>query len=432
MRPQQWMGEFISERVRALLKPRLKKAGGTIAADALVSLINDIAYPIQDLNTTFQVATVNYMSAIAVDSSRVVAVWTYTDATNYIGYAAVLSIDGTDITVGTPVIYRASSTSQVVCPSVALVDTDKAVVAYSDAATGSYGKAVVLTINGAAITVGTPLTFASSATSLISIVKLDTNKALVAYCDSGNSSYGTAVVLSISGTAVTKGTALVFASASVGNGVCVARLDTTRVVVGYSTNMSAVVLSINGTTITKGTAFMVDDTTGTVSNTMTACFIDTDKVLLAWNIMLTGPVVYRGRIAVLSVAETTITKGTTLTFDEITSNSLALDRLSNTKAIMVRGYSGGGAAHLVSVDGTTVTLGLPRFFKTTTVNTVTIAIFDTNKMVLLFKNANLGSACVVDFDGTDIETHNTSVATGIALTASAYINGVLSVGYQSF
>ncbi|WP_230683134.1 hypothetical protein, partial [Streptococcus pneumoniae] len=72
-----------------------------------------------------------------------------------------------------------------------------------------YGTACVLSISGTTVTAGTPVVFESAATYYTSVAMLDSSKAVVTYRDDGNSGYGTACVLSISGTTVTAGTPVV-------------------------------------------------------------------------------------------------------------------------------------------------------------------------------------------------------------------------------
>jgi hypothetical protein len=84
----------------------------------------------------------------------------------------------------------------------------------------------------------------------ISAAALTDSKALIAYADNSNSDYGTAVVLTISGTTITTGTAVVFDYNFPKNISFVTFSATSAIVVYYNGTGAFANLSINGTTIT--------------------------------------------------------------------------------------------------------------------------------------------------------------------------------------
>ena len=97
-----------------------------------------------------------------------------------------------DIETGLPSVFESATTSYT---SVAMLDSSKAVVTYQDGGNSSYGTACVLSISGTTVTAGTPVVFESATTSYTSVAMLDSSKAVVTYQDGGNSNYGTACVL---------------------------------------------------------------------------------------------------------------------------------------------------------------------------------------------------------------------------------------------
>ena len=97
------------------------------------------------------------------------------------------------IATGLPSVFESASTLYI---SVAALDSSKAVVTYRDAGNSGYGTACVLSISGTTVTAGTPAVFESAATYYTSVAALDSSKAVVTYRDDGNSNYGTACVLS--------------------------------------------------------------------------------------------------------------------------------------------------------------------------------------------------------------------------------------------
>jgi hypothetical protein len=92
---------------------------------------------------------------------------------------------------------------------------NKIVIAYRDVGNSSYGTAIVGTVSGTSISFGTAVVFESANSIYISATYDSTNnKIVIAYQDGGNSSYGTAIVGTVSGTSISFGTAVVFESAN--------------------------------------------------------------------------------------------------------------------------------------------------------------------------------------------------------------------------
>ena len=91
----------------------------------------------------------------------------------------------------------------------------KVVIAYRDLGNSNYGTAVVGTVSGTSISFGTPVVFETATSDYNSATYDSTNqKVVIAYQDSGNSGYGTAIVGTVSGTSISFGTAVVFETAS--------------------------------------------------------------------------------------------------------------------------------------------------------------------------------------------------------------------------
>jgi hypothetical protein len=96
------------------------------------------------------------------------------------------------VTAGTPVVFESAAIDSI---SVAMLDSSKAVVTYRDGGNSNYGTACVLSISGTTVTAGTPVVFESANTGYTSVAMIDSSKAVVTYQDVGNSYYGTACVL---------------------------------------------------------------------------------------------------------------------------------------------------------------------------------------------------------------------------------------------
>jgi len=170
-------------------------------------------------------------------------------------YGYIIVVDGVEISSISSGANISGSTAKY--PSVCELDTDKAVVAYQLTST-TKGYARVLDVSGSTITVGLATEFEAGETIYTSVEKLSSSVAVVAYSDVTNSNYGTVCALSISGAAVTPASPVVFNTAiSYTYDTALARIDSTTMMVrireGSSGKGAGCVLSISGTTITAGT-----------------------------------------------------------------------------------------------------------------------------------------------------------------------------------
>lgn len=201
----------------------------------------------------------------AYDPVQQKVVFSYRDETGNLryGYAVVGDVSGTSISFGTPVLFSGAETTQnsIVYHPVA----QKVVLAYKG--TTDWGRSRVGTISGTSISFGTEAIFESAAIGETSIT-YDTNaqKVVIVYPDGGNSSYGTAVVGTVSGTSISFGTPVVFESANIGTGGGIG-IDydpiAQKVVIAYadagnSGFGTAIVGTVSGTSITFGTAVVYE------------------------------------------------------------------------------------------------------------------------------------------------------------------------------
>ena len=180
------------------------------------------------------------VASICALSSTLCLVGYETTASNYFG-VKTLSISGTTITVNAEVTN--GTVSQIV--SVRALTSTTALAVYNAAA-------VVISVAGTVPSFGTPASIGLSA-NYRSLALLSSTKAIVLY--DGTSSYPTANVISVSGTTVTVGSALVIQSVATGQLTSVIGLsETTAVaeVTGAANILQLIPLTISGTTVTAG------------------------------------------------------------------------------------------------------------------------------------------------------------------------------------
>lgn len=341
----------------------------------------------------FESATTSYISSVALDDARVLVA--YIDGGNgSFGTARVLTVNpDKSITPGAPDVFHTVAMSS--C-SVALVDTDKAVVAFGT----SNGKSCTLSVSGADVTHGASVIFETGAVAYVSICKSDTDKALVCYQDTGNSSYGTACVLECYGTTtITTGTPWVF-YAQPTTYISVAQLDTDKVILCMYTSSVTIgygyVLSVVGTTISKGGGGAFES--NAVSYVSVAALSPTKAVVVYRD---DGNSLY-GTAAVLDISGTTVTPGTPVAYRTENAQYNILSVLS-VNSLFVAYKDGGnsfhGAAQVLTIDGTDITYGAVVVYDATACNYISSAIVDSGHVIVSYQDhgsSDFGTAKVLN------------------------------------
>jgi hypothetical protein len=226
-----------------------------------------------------------YYGSISYDSTAQKVVIAYQDGSDSEkGKAVVGTISGTSISFGSVVQYESGG---VAFPSIAYdSNADRHVIAYRDSGNSNYGTAVVGTVSGTSISFGTPVVFESAASEDEAIAyDSSAQKVVIAYKDEGNSSYGTAIVGTVSGTSISFGTAAVFESASIQYTSIAYDSSAQKVVIAYSDvgnsrHGTTVIGTVSGTSISFGAASVFEDSS--TYNTATAYDSNTQQAVIAY------------------------------------------------------------------------------------------------------------------------------------------------------
>jgi len=348
------------------------------------------------------------------------------------GYSIVGTVSGTSISFGTRVEFHAGSTdvNRVVYDS----DAGKHIILFRDQDTSPYsGKIRVATISGTSVSYSDEFTWSSTSFSEPAITyDPDQKKAVLAYVDANNSSYGTARVYQTGYTStpltsenyigMSRGAAFQTGSAdsvgsetefvsNMGNEISagVYDPDSSKVVLAYadqgnSIRGTAVVGTVSGTSISFGTPANFE----TVETTHIGITYDTtnDKVVI----------VYRdgagnnnyGTAIVGTVSGTSISFGSEAVYNTATShnNSAAFDSNTGKVVIAFRDNSNNNVTSRVgTVSGTSISFGTA--VQVTSNGNYVRAVFDSNsnKVVVIYRdggNSNYGTARVGTVSGTDI------------------------------
>jgi len=251
----------------------------------------------------FRSNTSQYVTA-TFDSSNNKVVVAYQDVGNsFRGQSFVGTVSGTSINFGAGAQFTTGSATYINATFDS--NSNKVVISYTDDGGSSYGKAIVGTVSGTSISFGTAATFESATTTdKASVFDTSANKVVIAYRDEGNSYYGTAVVGTVSGTSISFGSPTVFESANTDQISCAYDSTNNKTVIAYrdftnSGHGTAIVGTVSGTSISFGTAvvFEASDTTYTA----TTFDVSSGKIVIAFD-----PDPASGEIIVGTVSGTSI------------------------------------------------------------------------------------------------------------------------------
>ena len=261
-------------------------------------------------------------------------------------------------------------------------------------------------VSGVTAGAGTPVVFEAASTRYTSATfDSNLNKVVVAYQDVSNSSYGTAIVGTVSGTSISFGTPVVFESAE--SNWCSVVFDTNsnKVVIAYNDNASfpvgtAIVGTVSGTAISFGSAKVFD--ANDCYQFSSVFDSSANKVVIAYN---TG--YNRGRAVVGTVSGTSISFGSTTIYNSARTENIAatFDSSNNKVVIAYRDNFSSSEAVVGTVSGTSISFGTPVVIGS--IDTIWASTFDSNagKVVLAFYdplNSYYGSAIVGTVSGTSI------------------------------
>ena len=337
----------------------------------------------------------------------------------------VKAVSGVAQAIGSPVVYESAGVTEIGAAYDA--NAQKVVIAYRDTGNSNYGTAVVGTVSGTSISFGTPVVFESAVTRY-SAVAYDTNaqKVVIAYKDSDNSNSSTAIVGTVSGTSISFGTPVVFESQNSDNFAITYDANAQKVVIFYQTTSNeyggAIVGTVSGTSISFGSAQSIENRVNT--NLAITYDASAQKVVLAYKD--NGNSNY-GTAVVGTVSGTSISFGSTTTYNSTSSEetSIAYDANAQKVVIVYRdsGDSNYGKAVVGTVSGTSISFGSTTNFHNASTTYPSIA-YDTNakKVVIAYNNNNsAGEVLTGTVSGTSISF---SSAVQFEGAASQHINAV--------
>jgi hypothetical protein len=254
------------------------KADGTV--EAVTGATEGVGTP-----ATFNAATTGYItSTYDSTNNKVVIAYKNEGGSNY-GTAVVGTVSGTTISFGTPVVFRSLQT-QFISATFDSVNS-KVVIAYQDYGYGVYGGfAIVGTVSGTSISFGTAVAFNSAHTEWIAATyDVASGKIVIAYRDVGNGYKGTAIVGTVSGTAISFGSEVVFYATYFENIAISYDSTAAKVVIcgtdGNNNHGYGIVGTVSGTAISFGSAVAFATGSGAAS-TSTSYNLQADKTVIIY------------------------------------------------------------------------------------------------------------------------------------------------------
>jgi len=364
-------------------------------------------------------------AAFDSSSNKVVIVFTDSGNSNY-GTAIVGDVSGTSISFGSEVVYESGNHfyEDVTFDS----NSNRIVIAYADGSNSNYGTAVVGTVSGTSISFGTPVVFESAYPEESQITfDSNSNKVVIAYSDQGNSAHGTAIVGTVdpSDNSISFGTAVVFEAADSRNCGITFDSNSNKVVIAYrdagnSSYGTAIVGTVSGTSISFGTPAVYGSYTAQHNRPR---FNSNDNTIV---ISHTNATASTGSVIVGSVSGTSIGSfGTAASYETSTPSDprATFDTSRNQIVIAYRDQDDTKGKFIVgTVSGNSVTLADAIIYEAGAPNTPGIT-FDSNsnKVVVGYADggdSNKGKAVV--FNGSDL---NLTSENFIGFANAAYADG---------
>jgi len=376
-------------------------------------------------------------------NNKVVIVYTDSGDSNH-GKAIVGTVSGTSISFGTAVTFNAATTYQI--SGTYDSNANKIVIVYKDVGDSNKTNSIVGTVSGTSISFGSEATITTNVASDTSTTfDSNSNKVVTFYKDTSNSNYGTAAVGTVSGTSISYGSPVVFESAQSSlyqQSSCFDTSSNKTVVVytdvGNSSHGTAIVGTVSGTSISFGTA-VVFHAAGTANS---VCAFDTtnNKVVIAYEDTADSE---KGKSLVGTVSGTSISYGSEVEFESggIQEVGMTFDPDAG-KAVVVymdKGNSNYGTYAVGTVSGTSITYETPVVFAAATSERCTAA-YDTNsdKVVIGFEdggNSNYGTSVVLqvgstnfaDFVGITNQAINNSASGEVVVEGGVITNASLGL-----
>ena len=302
------------------------------------------------------------------------------------GTVSVVAQTSISQNVGTAAVYTSNTSewNSVVYDATA----DRIVVVYKDTQNSDYGTYVVGTVSGTSISFGTPTVFNSASTSyLTQTYDPDDGKIVVAFEDGGNSSYGTAMVGTVSGSSISFGGKSVFSNNTTRHISSTYDTSANKHIFTFVFNSfwSACTATVSSGSISFGSVLELHQSSNQYRYTSCAYDEAADKTV-AVGVDLGNST--RAQARVITVSGTSLSKGsaTQISTPESSSTACVYDA-SIQKVIISLNQSNDGDSYVGTISGTTITFGSANQFTPNSCGRVKMVYDpDAQKVIIFFQD----------------------------------------------
>ena len=298
-------------------------------------------------------------------------------------------------------------------------NTQKVVVAYSLQSNGK-ANAVVGTVVGNSITFGAAVEFDSGVTDAYSIAyHAAAQKIVIAYRVTSNGNRGYCKVGTVSGSTITFGSAVQFTSAIGTLGLSIVyHAAQQKVMIFYIDGSTAFgfirVGTVSGTSITYGTTATFD---GIVLDTISSAYdANAQRVLVAYRDQNT----MQGKCVVGNVSGTSYSGGSPVTFNAAETQQIYVQYASNAQNMVIafRDSTGFGAVRVATISNLSVSFGTKIVYRSVSTDSQGAAYDEAAQKIVLFFDGGVITGLV---SGTSI-TFGTSapIVPGYVFGSQAY------------
>ena len=422
--------EFVASGTLASGQAVALKNDGTVAAISATGGGEGIGTPV-----VFEAADSPYVTSTFDSNSNKIVVSYRDDGNSSYGTAVVGTVSGTSISFGTPVVFLTNTVS---ARSVVFDSTNNKIVIgfYYYNGSANVGTAIVGTVSGTSISFGSAVSIAGSSIPTYISLAYDANaqRVVASYRDANNSDYGTAVVGTVSGTSISFGSPVIFKSANTPHVASTFDSNANKVVVAYqdATNSSkgtAIVGTVSGTSISFGSPAVFEN--AAQAEDMKVCFDTTaNKILIAYSKYAFGSVNYHGTAVVGTVSGTSISFGSPVAFHAASTYQIgvAYDPDTNKTVITYKDQDNSNYGALVNgtISGTSVSFSSEFVFNAASTS-YTAPVYDSNanKTVIFYAdygNSGHGTGVVYSFASSNNTDFIGITAEAIADTATGAVN----------
>jgi len=368
-------------------------------------------------NTVFESASTDYISS-SYDANAQKLVLVYRDRGNSdYGTAIVGTVSGTSISFGSSVVFNSAEARHITTTYDA--NAQKHVIAYRNEGNSSRGTAIVGTVSGTSISFGTPVVFDSAGYSDFYSSTYDSNaqKVILVFRDAGGTNRGYAYVCTVSGTNISFGSVGTYTTNSTRYMSATFDSSSNKVVIAYNDNGNsqkgtAVVGTVSGTSISFGTPVVFEEgLTVYIGATFDS---NSNKVVISYKDEGNSN---RGTAIVGTVSGTSISFGTSVVFQSSSTNwtSVAYDAAAQKVVISYQDQTDPKYGKLIvgTVSGTSISFGSAVTFVSSSEISYTSTTYDSNaqKVVVSYRNpgnSDYGTSVVFQaaYSNTNLTSEN--------------------------